>query len=120
MSALVAVLVCCGAGAACSLPGSGAGTVVIYVNAPFASSRWVGRMGQQGAQLAADQINNRTGVLVRGKSYRIKIRTADNKGSPDQALANVRKAAGEKAVAVIDDGSTVTATADAARQAGLP
>ncbi|MEA2503390.1 MAG: branched-chain amino acid transport system substrate-binding protein [Actinomycetota bacterium] len=120
MSALVAVLVCGGAGAACSLPGSGAGTVVIYVNAPFASSRWVGRMGQQGAQLAADQINNRTGVLVRGKSYRIKIRTADHKGSPDQALANVRKAAGEKAVAVIDDGSTVTATADAARQAGLP
>jgi ABC-type branched-subunit amino acid transport system substrate-binding protein len=120
VSALVAALVCCGAGAACSLPGSGAGSVVIYVNAPFASSRWVGRMGEQGAQLAADQINNRTGVEVGGRSYRIKIRTADHKGSPDQALANVRKAAGEKAVAVIDDGSTVTATADAARQAGLP
>jgi ABC-type branched-subunit amino acid transport system substrate-binding protein len=120
VSALIAVLVCGGAGAACSLPGSGAGSVVIYVNAPFASSRWVGRMGQQGAQLAADQINNRTGVEVAGRSYRIKIRTADHKGSPDQALANVRKAAGEKAVAVIDDGSTVTATADAARQAGLP
>jgi ABC-type branched-subunit amino acid transport system substrate-binding protein len=121
VSALVAVLVCCGAGAACSLlPGSGTGSVVIYVDAPFASSRWVGRVGQQGAQLAADQINNRTGVQVGGRSYRIKIRTADHKGSPDQALANVRKAAGEKAVAVIDDGSTVTATADAARQAGLP
>src|SRR6202022_4629596 len=75
VSALVAVLVCCGAGAACSLlPGSGTGSVVIYVDAPFASSRWVGRMGQQGAQLAADQINNRTGVQVGGKSYRIKIR----------------------------------------------
>jgi adhesin HecA-like repeat protein len=120
VSALVAVLVCCAAGAACSLPGSGAGSVVIYVNAPLASSRWVGRMGQQGAQLAADQINNRTGVVVAGKSYRIKIRTADHNGSGEKALANVRKAAAEKAVAVIDDGSTVTATADTARQAGLP
>jgi len=119
-SALLAVLVCCAAGAACSLPGSDAGTVVIYVNAPFASSPWVGRIGQQGAQLAADEINNRTGVTVGGRSYHIRIRTADHKGSPDQALANIRRAAAEKAVAVIDDGSTVTATAGAAGQAGLP
>jgi len=114
------VLVCCAAGAACSLPGSGAGTVVIYVNAPFTSSPWVGRIGQQGAQLAADEINNRTGVTVGGRSYHIKIRMADHKGSADQALANIRRAAAEKAVAVIDDGSTVTATAAAAGQAGLP
>jgi len=114
------VLVCCAAGAACSLPGSGAGTVVIYVNAPSASSPWVGRIGQQGAQLAADEINNRTGVTVGGRSYHVRIRTADHKGSPDQALANIRRAAAEKAVAVIDDGSTVTATAGAAGQAGLP
>ena len=114
------MLVCCAAGAACSLPGSGAGTVVIYVNAPFASSPWVGRIGQQGAQLAADEINNRKGVTVAGRSYHIKIRTADHKGSPDQALTNIRKAAAEKAVAMIDDGSTVTATAGAAEKAGLP
>ena len=114
------MLVCCAAGAACSLPGSGAGTVVIYVNAPFTSSPWVGRIGQQGAQLAADEINNRTGVTVGGRSYHIKIRMADHKGSADQALANIRRAAAEKAVAVIDDGSTVTATAAAAGQAGLP
>ncbi|HWD71563.1 MAG TPA: ABC transporter substrate-binding protein, partial [Actinomycetota bacterium] len=54
------------------------------------------------------------------RSYHIKIRTADHKGSADQALANIRRAAAEKAVAVIDDGSTVTATAGAAGQAGLP
>ena len=94
--------------------------MVIYVDAPFASSAWVGRVGQQGAQVAADQINNRTGVVVAGRSYRIKIRTADNNGSPEQALATIRAAAAEKAVGVIDDGSTVSATADAARQAGLP
>ncbi len=120
VSALVLALVLCGAPAACSLPGSGAGSVVIYVNAPFASSRWVGRAGQQGAQLAADQINNRTGVRVAGQTYRLKIRTADTNGSPSQALANVRKAVAEKAVAVIDDGSTVTATAGAAAGAGVP
>ena len=97
------MLVCCAAGAACSLPGSGAGTVVIYVNAPFASSPWVGRIGQQGAQLAADEINNRNGVTVAGRSYHIKIRTADHKGSADQALANIREA-----------------TAGAAGEAGLP
>jgi len=92
---------------------------MIYVNAPFASSPWVGRTGQQGAQLAADEIN-RTGVTVAGRSYHIKVRTADHKGSADQALTNIRKAAAEKAVAVIDDGSTVTATAGAAEKAGLP
>jgi ABC-type branched-subunit amino acid transport system substrate-binding protein len=94
--------------------------VVIYVNAPTAISPWVGRMGLQGAQLAADQINNRTGVVVAGKSYRIKIRTEDNHGDAGQALATIRTAVAEKAVAVIDDGSTVSATADTARQAGLP
>ena len=94
--------------------------MVIYVHAPFASSPWVGRTGQQGAQLAADEINNGKGVTVAGRSYQIKIRTADHKGSPDQALTNIRKAAAEKAVAVIDDGSTVTATAGAAEKAGLP
>jgi branched-chain amino acid transport system substrate-binding protein len=120
VSVLLAALVCCGAAAACSLPGSGAGSVVIYVNAPFASSPWVGRIGQQGAQLAADEINNRTGLRVGGRSYRIRIRTTDHRGSADQALADIRRAAGEKAVAVIDDGSTVTATADTARRAGLP
>ena len=95
------MLVCCAAGAACSLGGSSAGTVVIYVHAPFASSPWVGRTGQQGAQLAADEINSRNGVTVAGRSYHIKIRTADHKGSPDQALANIRKAAAEKAVAAL-------------------
>ncbi len=105
----------------CGGSSEGAGpSVTIVINVPVGALPYVARFTEQGAQLAADQVNAAGGVKVGGKSYAIKLEVLDNQSSPSASLDNIRKAAADRAVAVIDDGYTVDATYQAAAQAGLP
>ncbi|MGI8610217.1 MAG: ABC transporter substrate-binding protein [Candidatus Dormibacteria bacterium] len=110
--------------AGCGQPaGSGPtfdGNVTIVLNQPSSKLPWLGNITGQGAQLAADQVNAAGGVRVGGKTYRINLQALDNRLSPSTAVDNVKKAAAEKAVAIIDDGYTSDATYAAARDAGIP
>jgi len=96
------------------------GTVTIVLNEPFARLPYVGTFTAQGANLAADQVNQAGGVKVGGKSYRIKLQQLDNQLSPSTSLGNVNEAVAEKAVAIIDDGYTSDATYQAAAAGGIP
>ncbi len=105
----------------CRGSSAGAGpSVTIVVNVPVGALPYVARFSEQGAQLAADRVNAAGGVKVGGKSYSIKLEVLDNQNSPSSSLDNIRRAAADKAVAIIDDGYTVDATYQAAAQAGLP
>lgn len=105
----------CGGGAAPAGP-----SVPIVINVPVGALPYIAKFSEQGAQLAADQINAAGGVKVGGTSYKIKLEVLDNQLSPSASLDNVKKAVSDKAVAVIDDGYTVDASYQAAAQASLP
>ncbi len=109
------VLSACGGAAAPAGP-----SVTIVINVPVGALPYVAKFSEQGAELAAGQINAAGGVKVGGKSYTIKLEVLDNQLSPSTSLDNVKRAAADNAVAVIDDGYTVDATYQAAAQAGLP
>jgi ABC-type branched-subunit amino acid transport system substrate-binding protein len=115
--ALATGLSACGASGG---SGSFDGSVTIVLNQPFSKLPYVGKFSLQGAQLAADQVNGAGGVKVAGKSYKVNLEQLDNQLSPSTSLDNIKKAASEKAVAVIDDGYTSDATYQAANDAGLP
>ena len=109
------VLTACGGGSGPSGP-----SITIVINVPVGVLPYVARFSEQGAQLAADQVNNAGGVKVGGKSYFIKLDVLDNQLSPSTSVDNIKRASSEHAVAVIDDGYTVDASYQAAAQAGLP
>ena len=107
--------------AGCGIGGSSAtGQVTIVVNEPFGKLPFVGNFSLQGAQLAADKINNAGGITVGGKAYKINLQQLDNQLAPSTSLDNVNKAVSEKAVAIIDDGYTSDATYQAAQSGGVP
>ncbi len=83
--------------------------LVIYVNAPFTGTPFVGETIAQGAELGARHVNDR-GLNVGGRPYRLVIERADNRLSPQAAVANVRRAVGDDAVAVVDEGTGVNAS----------
>ena len=92
------------------------------VNAPFSAQPFIAKSILQGTELAADQINAAGGVpLGKGKDkVRLRVQQADNGLSPATAATNVRNAVAAKAVAVVDEGTGVDASAPAAGAAGLP
>jgi len=103
---------------ACSLPALGAGRWSSMSTPRLRPRRGWGGSAGRAPSSPPTRSTTGTGVSWReGLPHQDPHR--DNNGSPASPRA-IRKAVAEKAVAVIDDGSTVTATADAARQAGLP
>lgn len=117
----VAALLTAAPAAACGGQQAGPrGTATIVLNVPESSLPFVAKFTQQGAQLAADQINAKGGVRVGGRAYDLRLVTLDNALSPTTSLANMGRAAADHAVAVIDDGYTAGATFRAAQDAGLP
>ncbi|GAC1577850.1 MAG: hypothetical protein NVS3B24_09430 [Candidatus Dormibacteria bacterium] len=110
------VLTACGGSAG---GGSFDGQVTIMLNQP-GKLAYVSSFTQQGAQLAANEINGKGGVKVGGKAYRVNLQQADNQLSPSTSLDNVNRAVAQKVVAIIDDGYTVDATYEKARSAGIP
>lgn len=92
-------------------------TLTIAVNAPFSRSPYIGETIAHGAQLGADV----AGTVATGDgSFRFRIRRLDNALSPRQAVANVRQAVADGAVAIIDEGTGVDASWRIARDADIP
>src|ERR1700680_548261 len=109
---------------ACSLGSSSssasADSVTIVLNTASAKLPYVAKFTQQGAQLAAEEINKQGGISVGGKKYQVRLETLDNGLSPTTSISNVSRAVTEKAVAIIDDGYTVNDTYQTAAAAGIP
>jgi branched-chain amino acid transport system substrate-binding protein len=92
--------------------------LVIVVNAPFSRTPYLGRTIENGVRLAVGDINA-AGLRVGGASYELSVQTKDSALSPARAVANVRSAAGEHAVAIVDEGTGIDASWRAARGAPI-
>jgi branched-chain amino acid transport system substrate-binding protein len=94
-------------------------SLVVVVNAPFSRTPYLGRAIENGARLAASEINA-TGITVAGQRYTLSIHTADSALSPARAVANVRRAVDDHAVAIVDEGTGIDASWRIAARKGVP
>jgi branched-chain amino acid transport system substrate-binding protein len=87
------------------------------VNAPFSRSTYIGDTIARGAELAANQ----AGVIeTKDGNYRLRVRRLDNALSPRRAVANVRRAVADGAIAVVDEGTGVDASWEIAERSDVP
>jgi ABC-type branched-subunit amino acid transport system substrate-binding protein len=93
--------------------------LTIVVNAPFSRSPYLGRTIENGARLAAGEVNA-SGIRVGGKVYELRVTTMDTALSPARAVANMRRAVGQRAVAVVDEGTGIDASWRIANGDGMP
>jgi branched-chain amino acid transport system substrate-binding protein len=96
------------------------GTLTIAVNAPLSRASYVGESMARGATLAAREVNAAGGIGVGSTLYRLRIVRFDNELSPRKAVANVRRAVADGAVAIVDEGTGVDASWSIANEAGVP
>ena len=92
-------------------------TLTIVVNAPFSKSPYVGETIARGVELGATASNP---VDTTEASYRIRVKRLDNALSPRKAIANVRQAVADGAVAIVDEGTGVDASWRIAADAKIP
>ena len=83
--------------------------LTVVVNAPFSRSPYLGRTIENGTRLAVSEANA-AGITVGNKTYELRVRTMDTAFSPARAVANVRRAAGQGAVAIVDEGTGIDAS----------
>lgn len=102
--ALLPVLAACGT----SKPAH-TSELLVVVDAPFSKTPYLGRTIENGARLAAAQVNA-SGLRIRNTTYTLRIRTLDDALSPARAVANVRRAVSDGAVAIVDEGTGVDAS----------
>jgi ABC-type branched-subunit amino acid transport system substrate-binding protein len=93
--------------------------LLVVVNAPFSRTPYLGRTIENGTRLAAAQLNA-TGIRIGDASYRLTVRTMDSGLSPARAVANVRRAVADGAVAIVDEGTGVDASWRIAARRGVP
>ena len=93
--------------------------LTIVVNAPFSRSPYLGRTIENGARLAATEVNA-GGIPINGTSYDLRVVTMDTALSPARAVVNMRRAVARHAVAVVDEGTGIDASWRVARGAGMP
>src|SRR3954453_16885934 len=91
--------------------------LVVLVNAPFSRSPYLGRSIENGARLAAGEVNA-NGIRIGGRTYELRVATMDTALSPARAVANMRRAAARHAIAVIDEGTGIDASWRIAQGAG--
>jgi branched-chain amino acid transport system substrate-binding protein len=115
--ALLGLLVLAGCGGT-SAP-SQRTALTIVVNAPFSRTPYLGRTIENGARLAAGEVNA-NGIRIDGTTYELRITTMDTALSPARAVANMRRAVGQHAIAVVDEGTGIDASWRVANGAGLP
>jgi ABC-type branched-subunit amino acid transport system substrate-binding protein len=94
-------------------------SLLVVVNAPFSRTPYLGQAIENGARLAAGEVNA-TGITVDGQHYKLTIRTADTALSPARAVANVRRAVDDHAVAIVDEGTGIDASWRVASRKGVP
>jgi ABC-type branched-subunit amino acid transport system substrate-binding protein len=119
---LLLVLACTVAAVGCggeAEPGARKSLLVV-VNAPFSKTPYIGTTIDRGVSLAANDINDRGGVAIGGESYDLRVKRLDNALSPRRALQNVRRAIGDGAIAIVDEGTGIDATWKVARRDDLP
>ncbi|HXV02818.1 MAG TPA: ABC transporter substrate-binding protein [Gaiellaceae bacterium] len=92
-------------------------TLTIVVNAPFSKSPYVGETIARGVELGATAANP---FDTTEATYRIRVKRLDNALSPRKAIANVREAVADGAVAIVDEGTGVDASWRIAEQAKIP
>jgi ABC-type branched-subunit amino acid transport system substrate-binding protein len=92
-------------------------TLTIVVNAPFSKSPYVGETIARGVELGAASFQP---VDTNEGSYRFRVRRLDNALSPRKAIANVRQAVADGAVAIVDEGTGVDASWQIAGDAKIP
>jgi ABC-type branched-subunit amino acid transport system substrate-binding protein len=93
--------------------------LTIAVNAPFSRTPYLGRAIEDGARLAAREVNAQ-GVRIGDATYDLRIETLDSALSPARAVANVRRAVDDHAVAIVDEGTGVDASWRVAAHRGVP
>ena len=93
--------------------------LLVVVNAPFSSTPYLGRAIENGTRLAAGEVNT-VGIRVGDARYSLTIRTMDTGLSPARAVANVRRAVSDGAVAIIDEGTGIDASWRIAARRGVP
>jgi branched-chain amino acid transport system substrate-binding protein len=84
-------------------------TLLIVVNAPFTRTPYLGQAIEDGVRLAVAE-QNAAGVPVGKTVYNFRVQTLDSALSPARAVANVRRAVGEHAVAIVDEGTGIDAS----------
>jgi ABC-type branched-subunit amino acid transport system substrate-binding protein len=114
---LAALLVLAGCGGT-STP-SHRTALTIVVNGPFSRSPYLGRTIENGARLATREVNA-NGVRLGDTTYELQVRTMDTALSPARAVANMRRAVGQHAIAVVDEGTGIDASWRIAATAGMP
>jgi branched-chain amino acid transport system substrate-binding protein len=102
--AVAAALTACGSHSAATRT-----PLTVVVNAPFSRSPYLGRTIENGTRLAVSEVNA-AGIPIGGKTYELRVRTMDTGLSPARAVANVRRAAGQDAVALVDEGTGIDAS----------
>ena len=91
-------------------------TLTIAVNAPFSKTPYVGETIADGAELAASSAS----VDVKGTRYEFRIKRYDTGLSARTAVANVRRAIADGAIAIVDEGTGVDASWRLAADADRP
>jgi ABC-type branched-subunit amino acid transport system substrate-binding protein len=114
--AALALLSACGGRTAAN----GGDAVPVFVSAPVSTEPWIARSIERGARLAVDDINERGGVRVDGRSRPLRLVVLDHAGSPANALAHARRAVRDKAAVLLTDGTGVTSVAAVTDPAKLP
>ena len=93
--------------------------LLVVVNAPFSSTPYLGQAIENGTRLAAGQVNT-TGIRVGDEHYSLTVRAMDNGLSPARAVANVRRAVSDGAIAIVDEGTGIDASWRIAARRGVP
>jgi ABC-type branched-subunit amino acid transport system substrate-binding protein len=91
-------------------------TLLIAVNAPFSRTPYVGETIANGAQLAADEAS----IDTDEGTFKFRIKRYDTGLSARRAVANMRRAIADGAVAIVDEGTGINASWRDARDADRP
>jgi len=92
-------------------------TLTIVVNAPFSKTPYVGETIARGVELGAAV----TGPIgTKDGTVELRVRRLDNALSPRRAIANVRRAVADGAVAIVDEGTGVDGSRRIANDARIP
>ena len=116
---LLVLLLLAGCGGSSKQSAGKRSSLVVLVNAPFSRTPYLGRAIENGARLAAREVNA-NGIRVGGTTYDLKIETLDSGLSPARAVSNVRRAVGRHAVAIVDEGTGIDASWRIAEKSGVP
>ena len=112
--AAVVALAGCGGSSQSDAPKS----LLVAVNAPFSVTPFTGETVARGTELGVATWGQN--VTVGDETYQLRVKRYDNALSPQRAVANVRRAIADGAVAIVDEGTGVDASWQVANDAGVP